>query len=204
MNSNPSPLGPVNGAHSDGVLTTNGAVLNGHHESQPDAATFQRPGFGGRPGADYRDLDYRALDYRATDYRGLQAEEEDGEGIDWAAAAWRYRYALILPALVGMALAAALFTTRPTYYRSTARLVVESDRPTVLDADSGDVISGVPPADLLLMQLQSEQVLDHAARNPLMAEAAASMSRQELLEVLSLVLVCRTTLPAARKTQSPN
>ena len=127
-------------------------MLNGQLESQPDAATFQRPGFGGRPGADYRDLDYRALDYRGTDYRGMRADEEsDGEGIDWASAVWRYRYALILPTLVGVALAAAFFSTRPTYYRSTARLVVESDRPTVLDADSGDVISGVPPADLLLM-----------------------------------------------------
>lgn len=54
--------------------------------------------------------------------------------------------------LVGIAVSAAFFTTRPNYYRSTARLVVESDRPTVLDANSGEVVSGVPPADLLLMQ----------------------------------------------------
>lgn len=202
MNSNSSPTGPVNGTQSGGVQAANGAALNGHHESQPDAATLHRPGFGGRPGADYRDLDYRSLDYRATDYRGMQPDEDAGEGIDWLAAVWRYRYALILPTFIGMALAAAVFATRPTYYRSTARLVVESDRPTVLDANSGDVISGVPPADLLLMQLQSEQVLDHAARHPLMAEAAAKMNRQELLDVLSRGMVFENALPTSRSDRA--
>lgn len=158
----------------------------------------------GRPGTDYRDMDYRAMDYRgidyrSTDYRGVAADVEGGdEGIDWAGALWRYRYALVIPTIVGMALAAAFFTTRPNFFRSTARLVVESDRAAVLDANSGEVVSGVPPADLLLMQLQSEQVLSYAANHPLLADASARMSRPELLESLAKGIVFENALQATR------
>jgi capsular exopolysaccharide synthesis family protein len=162
-----------------------------------------------RPATDYRGMDYRAMDYRAMDYRGMDYRGTDyrgmvpdgevsEEGIDWAGALWRYRYALLIPTLVGIALSAAFFTTRPNYYRSTARLVVESDRPTVLDANSGEVVSGVPPAELLLMQLQSEQVLDFAANHPLLADPAASMSRGELLELLALGIVFENGLQGTR------
>jgi len=182
--------------------------------SMPPAEVMPgRPREYARPGTDYREMDYRAsdyrgmdyrgMDYRATDYRGANPESESEEAtIDWAGALWRYRYALLVPTLVGLALSAAFFTTRPNYYRSTARMVVESDRPTVLDANSGEVISGVPPAELLLMQLKSEQVLNFAANHPLLADAAATMNRFELLEVLTLGIVFENALQATRSDRA--
>jgi hypothetical protein len=206
MNQNQAPPQSGAGFGSDGIEP--GAAATGHVEGGNTAPVVRRPGFGGRPGADYRDLDYRSLDYRAMDYRGADYRganpEGEGEvvGIDWAAALWRYRYALVIPVLAGMALAAAFFMTRPNYYRSTARLVVESDRPTVLDANSGEVISGVPPADLLLMQLRSEQVLNHAARHPLMAEAAATMPPEELQAILTAGIVFENALQQTRSDRA--
>ena len=104
--------------------------------------------------------------------------------------------------LVGIAVSAAFFTTRPNYYRSTARLVVESDRPTVLDANSGEVVSGVPPAELLLMQLQSEQVLNYAAKHPLLVDAAASMTQGELLKVSAFGIVFENALQGTRSDRA--
>jgi len=181
------------------------------HNSQANAMRANSPDVrqsGGRPntdyqGMDYRSIDYRGMDYRSTDYRGANPETEaEVEGIDWAGALWRYRYAVLIPTLVGIALAAAFFTTRPNLYRSTARLVVESDRPTVLDANSGEVVSGVPPAELLLMQLQSEQVLNYAANHPLLVDAAASMTQAELLELLALGIFFENSLLGARSDRA--
>lgn len=147
---------------------------------------------------DYRGLDYRGMDYRGNDYRSMAADEPEDGAIDWAGAVWRYRYALLLPMLLGIALAAAFFTTRPNYYRSTARLVVESDRPTVLD-DTGNLVSGVPPAELLLMQLHSDHVINYAINHPLLAETAAAMPPGELGKLLTENLVFEDAL---RRTKS--
>ncbi len=208
MNPNQTPSEHADGFGSKGDEPDVSAAVSGLQATGLNPAAVRRGGFGGRPGADYRDVDYRdvdyrAMDYRGTDYRGANPEsEEQIDGIDWAAALWRYRYALVIPVVVGMALAAAFFTTQPNYYRSTARLVVESDRPTVLDTNSGEVISGVPPAELLLMQLQSEQVLDYAARAPLLAEAAAQMSMEELRDMLALGIVFENALHGTRSDRA--
>ena len=198
MNPNATPDDPAFGFGPEGAEPGDITASASRHVPKDSHALSLHPGVGTRP-PDYRDLDYRALDYRSMDYRGINPEgEADGDDIDWAAAAWRYRYGLVLPTLVGIALAAAIFMVRPAVYRSTARLVVESDRPTVLDSNSGEVISGVPPAELLLMQLQSEQVLDFAARHPLLADAAVAMPRDELLTLLSENLVFENALQATR------
>ena len=136
------------------------------------------------PSADYRD--YRGFDYRGSDYRANDPVADGFEGqINWAAALWRYRFALILPALLGLALGGAYFTTRPNLYRSTARIVVESDKPWLPDSDKEGVASLVPPSELLLMQLRSEQVLDHASRHPLLADVAANADLNGLRFLLS-------------------
>ncbi len=215
-----SPVGPPPGSHP-------GQHSNGNGSLDPMAGAAVRPGemadYQPRGGVDYRSvdpratdyrkldyrnldyrnlvyrgLDYRGMDYRGNDYRSMNADEPEEAAIDWAGALWRYRYALLLPMLLGIALAAALFTTRPNYYRSTARLVVESDRPTVLD-DTGNLVSGVPPAELLLMQLRSDHVIGYATRHPLLAEAAATMPPGELAKLLNENLVFEDAL---RRTKS--
>ena len=140
--------------------------------------------FGGDPAtrdfspktAGYRNYrNYR--DYRSTDYRGTEAFAGESEPqIDWMAALWRYRYAMILPIILGVACGGAYFTTQPNVYRSTARLVVESTKPWIPDASQVAPVSSVPSSELLLMQLRSEQVLEHVASHPLLAEKAAQLT----------------------------
>ncbi len=138
------------------------------------------------PASSYRSTDYRPLDPNTGNWReGSHTFEEADTHFNWMSAVWRYRFALLLPILLGIALSGAFFTTRPNIYRSTARLVVETQRPWTPDPNSTDPGGIVPPADLLLMQLHSEPVLDHAARHPLLADAAAKMSFGELRYVLS-------------------
>jgi len=182
--------------------SSNGAVDRSKESTNANLTPGVRPATDYR-GMDYRGIDYRGFDYRATDYRGNEpGGEGDGATIDWAGAIWRYRYALVIPIVVGTALAAAFFTTRPNLYRSTARLVVESDRPTVLDSNSGEVISGVPPADLLLMQLQSERVLNYAAEHPLLADATQQIPKHELLSILAEGIVFENALVASRSDRA--
>jgi len=141
-------------------------------------------GYRGGRSSDYR-ADYRAADYRANYRYGEAATVPESEGgIDWLSATWRYRFALLIPMLVGLALAAAFYTTRPAIFRSTARLLAETD--TSWAPDSRRRQAGyVPPAELLMMQLRSEHVMTYATRHPLMAEALETMSVAELQEVLS-------------------
>ena len=120
---------------------------------------------------DYRSLDYRrstnyrGLDYRAADYRSMEPGEAGG-GVDIMAALWRHRFAVIFPLLLGLAIGAAIFTTQPNVYRSTSKLLVETDQPSILDTNSGEMVTGVPGGDLLLAQLKSDQVLKAAALHP--------------------------------------
>ncbi len=154
-------------------------------ESRPARRNGYAPGREGGLGMAYRANDYRSLDYRGMDYRGIDPVSMGGEGqIDWIAALWRYKFALILPTLLGLAAAGALFTTRPNVYRSTARLVVESERPWVPESDPNEPVRSVPPAELLLMQLRSEKVLDYATRHPLFVDTLVDLSPAELKGIL--------------------
>lgn len=135
---------------------------------------------------DYRSADYRGVDYRGLDYRaGELAPEANEAQINWVAALWRYRFALILPTLVGLAAGGAYFTTLPNLYRSTARIVVESEQPWTPGHESLEAVRKIPPAEMLLMQLRSQQVLDHAIEHPLLADAVATMGKDALRGALS-------------------
>ncbi|WP_162006835.1 polysaccharide biosynthesis tyrosine autokinase [Roseimaritima sediminicola] len=115
--------------------------------------------------AGYRNPDYRGMDYRGMDYRG---DQPDDGSLDLAAAAWRYRWFIILPVLLGLAAGYTFYETQPITYRSSTKLLIESDMPTILDSATGDIVSGLPGEDLLLAQLQSDTVLRNAAEDPLM------------------------------------
>ncbi|WP_162006834.1 polysaccharide biosynthesis tyrosine autokinase [Roseimaritima sediminicola] len=109
--------------------------------------------------AGYRDLDYRQQDYRQQDYREMAVED----GIDWVRALRRYWYVLLLPTAIGLSVAFALFHYAPPVYRCSSKLMIESDAPSLLDSASGDILSGLPSADLLLAQLLSDDVLQQAS-----------------------------------------
>lgn len=135
---------------------------------------------------DSRSLDYRSTDYRANDYRGVEPFGDGNEAqVNWFSALWRYQYAVILPILVGLAASVAYFRTLPNVYRSTARIIVESERPWAPGHESLESVRTIPPAEMLLMQLRSEQVINQAAKHPILAEAAEKLGAGPLRATLA-------------------
>ncbi len=81
-----------------------------------------------------------------------------GGSQDIVATLWRYRWIVLFPALIGAAIGYAVYARTPVTYRSTTRLLVESDRPAVLDSMTGDLLGGVPALEIVESQLFSDQV----------------------------------------------
>ncbi|EMI41976.1 polysaccharide biosynthesis tyrosine autokinase [Rhodopirellula sp. SWK7] len=89
----------------------------------------------------------------------------DGPSVDSAdmvASIWRYRWAVIIPAILGAAGGFIAFLKTPETFKSATRLMFESDRPAVLDTMTGDVLGGVPSIDILRSQLFSDTVTKNA------------------------------------------
>ncbi|MEM1228652.1 MAG: polysaccharide biosynthesis tyrosine autokinase [Planctomycetota bacterium] len=75
------------------------------------------------------------------------------------AAMWRYRWAVLLPAILGAAIGFVVFLQLDDTFRSTTRLIVESDRAPAMDAMTGELVGGVPSIEVVQSQLFSDQVL---------------------------------------------
>ncbi len=82
------------------------------------------------------------------------------------ASIWRYRWAVLLPVVVGAVCGLLIYMQLPETYRSTTRLMIESDSKAVLESMSGEVIGGVPGLDIVESQLFSDRVLATAFTNP--------------------------------------
>ena len=74
------------------------------------------------------------------------------------ASIWRYRWAVMLPALLGAVVGFLIYLQMPVVYRSSSRLMVESGRSAMLDAVTGEVVGGVPSIEVLQSQLFSDAV----------------------------------------------
>lgn len=85
-----------------------------------------------------------------------------GDSPDLVAALWRYRWAVILPAIAGAVCGFWVYQRTPETFKSSTRLMVESDRPAILDSMTGDVLGGVPSIDILESQLFSDRVVKMA------------------------------------------
>ena len=85
---------------------------------------------------------------------------------DLLAALWRYRWAVLLPAIMGGIVGFLIFLRTPETYRSSTSLMVESDRPAVLDSVTGDWLGGVPSIDIVRSQLLSDSVVGMAFDSP--------------------------------------
>ena len=81
------------------------------------------------------------------------------------AALWRYRWAVALPALLGAVIGFVIYLQMPDYYRSTTRLIVESDHSPIMDAVTGEMIGGVPGVEVVQSQLFSDEVIASAYNN---------------------------------------
>lgn len=96
------------------------------------------------------------------------ADASDGDTTDVLASVWRYRWAVILPGFAGLAVGLLLFLRSTETFRSTTRLMVESDRPAMLEPMSGDVYGGVPAIEIVESQLLSDEVVKIAFKSPAM------------------------------------
>lgn len=93
-----------------------------------------------------RSVDEMNVRDMATDADTLWESEpvEQKQAIDIVAAILRYRWAVLIPALVGLLIGGAVFTQLPETYESAARLLVESDQPAMFDQKTGETVKGVP------------------------------------------------------------
>ena len=88
--------------------------------------------------------------------------------LDMVGALWRYRWAVILPLIAGLIAGFLLYLRTPETYRSTTRLMLESDSPAIFDSMTGDLLGGVPPIDIVQSQLYSDRVVKMAFDDPRM------------------------------------
>ena len=82
-----------------------------------------------------------------------------GDSLDIASAFWRYRWAVILPMMFGMVIGFLVYLRMPETYRSTTRLIIETDHAALLDAMTGELRGGVPGIEIVESQLLSDRVI---------------------------------------------
>ncbi len=88
------------------------------------------------------------------------------ESTDMMAAVWRYRWAVFIPAVLGLVGGLLMYLKTPETFQSSTRLMFEANRPAVINTMTGDVVGGVPSADILRSQLFSDTVMRSAFENP--------------------------------------
>ncbi len=88
--------------------------------------------------------------------------------LDVAGALWRYRWAVVLPAIVFGVVGFLIYVRTDETYRSSTRLMVESNHPPILDALTGEFLGGVPGIEVLEAQLFSDTVATMAYNDPIM------------------------------------
>ncbi|QDV63210.1 Tyrosine-protein kinase YwqD [Crateriforma conspicua] len=86
------------------------------------------------------------------------------------AAMWRYRWAVALPTMLGMVAGFLLFLRTNETFRATTQIMIESNRPAVMDTMTGEMVGGVPSIEIVQAQLFSDEVIRGAFENPEMIQ----------------------------------
>lgn len=105
-------------------------------------------------------------------------------GVDVMSAVLRYKWAVLIPSVVGALAGLVAWTQLPETYESAAILLVESDSPVILDATTGEVVKGVPGADVLQAQLFSDDVLMSAITGRGLPGGRSPIQQPDLLEII--------------------
>ncbi len=126
------------------------------------------------------------------------------EAADMLAAIWRYRWAVLVPAIAGALIGFLVYSKTPETYKSATRLMVESDRPAILDTITGDIVGGVPAIDIIRSQLLSDRVVGLAYADPRMESFHPLFgdSSNAFTGVAQNSLALETELNDARSAQS--
>lgn len=88
------------------------------------------------------------------------------ETTDMLSAVWRYRWAVLIPTVLGLVGGLLMYLKTPETFESSTRLMFEANRPAVINTMTGDVVGGVPSVDILRSQLFSDMVVLNAFQNP--------------------------------------
>lgn len=86
--------------------------------------------------------------------------------VDVLGALWRYRWAVVLPGIVFGVVGFLIYLKTDETYRSSTRLMVESNHPPILDTLTGELLGGVPDIEVLQAQLFSDTVATMAFNDP--------------------------------------
>jgi capsular exopolysaccharide synthesis family protein len=89
------------------------------------------------------------------------AEAGGADATDLLASVWRYRWAVLIPAILGGIAGFTFFLKTPETFQASTLLMIESSRPAVID-NTGDLLGGVPSIDILRSQLFSDHVIQVA------------------------------------------
>lgn len=129
---------------------------------------------------------------------------ESADAGDMMGAIWRYRWAALVPTILGAVIGFLVFVKTPETFQSGTLLMFESDRPAVIDTMTGDVIGGVPSIDILRSQLFSDKVTEYAFMNENMAVFRDSLGGQPagLSGVASKSLKFETDIEGGRSASS--
>lgn len=98
----------------------------------------------------------------------MSSEPRDESSTNVLAAMWRYRWSVLLPSFLGAVIGFVVYLQMPNTYRSTTRLIVESDRSPILDQVTGELLGGIPSIEVVQSQLFSDNVIKSVFRDPRM------------------------------------
>lgn len=88
------------------------------------------------------------------------------ETTDMLSAVWRYRWAVVIPAVLGLIGGFLMYLKTPETFQSSTRLMFEANRPAVINTMTGDIVGGVPSVDILRSQLFGDTVVQKAFQDP--------------------------------------
>lgn len=92
----------------------------------------------------------------------VKSAKTENQAVNMLETMWRYRWAVILPAIIGSVIGLLLYFQLPATYRSTARLMIEASQPGASDVMTGEVRRAVPTVEIVQSQLFSDWVLNNA------------------------------------------
>jgi succinoglycan biosynthesis transport protein ExoP len=79
---------------------------------------------------------------------------------------WRYKALLMVLAAAGASFGYWRFLQKPTTYGAATQLMIKSERPLILDKESGRLMGGVPSSDILTALIQSDKIMMVAGADP--------------------------------------
>ncbi|MCD0461696.1 polysaccharide biosynthesis tyrosine autokinase [Roseiconus lacunae] len=142
--------------------------------------------------------------YRNRQVSSNKASAQSVQTLDVPGALWRYRWAVILPSLFFGVVGFLVYLQLEETYRSSTRLMVESNRPPTFDAVTGEVLGGVADIEVLQAQLYSDRVVGMAFEQPVMQpyKKLYDNNLEQFAKAVQLTLVLEPEVTDVKTAQS--